>query len=276
MNDFKFVSEKYSIKNTQDYRLSIQVNPDGFSLLILDKEGNIITIIHRQTGSVTNTRHLFKQEEELIKFRELSFRSSSLLINSSKVSLAPPEIDVDADMLMHIQFGSLRKNKLERKATKDKQINYCFVIDQDLNNLFSDFRNHPVIEHLTGSFLDYIFSVHKHDKNACYIYTSPSICHFARLDKTTLQYYNLYRVRNDEEFLYHFVNTLDKLQLESDSEEVYYSGHIVKTDEIWKIMSGYHKNIITLPNEFDFELAGDMNENYFSYLFKTISENYQW
>lgn len=274
MNDFKFVSEKYSIQNTQNYRLSIQVNPDGFSLLLVDNEENIISIIHRQTGSVNNTQKLFKQEEELIKYRELSFHSFTLLINSNRISLAPAEINMDSDILMNIDFGSFEKDAIRHRKFQDKQLNYYFEINQDFQNFLSDFRNNPVPEHLSGFFMDYIFLHYHGEGDACYIYTTPRILHFAQINQDKLLHYNVYTGRNDDELLYHFVNTLHKLQIKTGTD-VFYSGHIVKTDEIWKIMLRYHKNLKTLPNEFDFELAGNINENYFSYLLRSSGENNQ-
>jgi len=112
------------------------------------------------------------------------------------------------------------------------------------------------------------------ENDACYIYTTPGILHFAQIDQNKLLYYNIYTGRNDNELLYHLVNTLQKLEIKTGTD-VFYSGHIVKTDEIWKVMSRYHKNLKILPNEFDFELAGNVNENYFSYLLRSLSENNQ-
>ena len=274
MNDFKFVSEKYSIQNTENYRLSIQVNPDGFSLLMLDDEEKVITIIHRQTGSVKNTQKLFKQEEDFIKFRELSFRSFSLLINSNRVSLAPAEIEMDPGLLMNLEFDSVVKDGIRKREIQDKKLSYHFEIDNDLNSLLSDFRNSPKPEHLCGFFIDYIFSFHNSEDDSCYIYSTPCILHIARIEHNKLHKYNAYNGTNDEELLYHFVNTLHKLHIKNNTN-VFYSGHIVKADEFWKVMERYHKNIEILPNEFDFELAGNINENYFSYLLRSLSENNQ-
>ncbi len=274
MNDFKFVSEKYSIQNTENYRLSIQINPDGFSLLMLDEEGKVITIIHRQTGSVKNTQKLFKQEEDFIKYRELSFRSFSLLINSNRVSLAPSEMEINPELLMDIEFNSVKKDGIRKREVQDKNFSFHFEIDNDINSLLSDFRNNPKPEHLSGFFIDYIFSVHSNEEDAYYVYSTPCLLNIARIKQNKLLYYNVYTGGNDEELLYHFVNTLHKLHIKNNTN-VFYSGHIVKTDEIWKVMERYHKNIKILPNEFDFELAGNINENYFNYLLRSLSENNQ-
>ena len=55
MNDFKFVAEKFDIQNTLQYRLSIQVNKDGFSVLICDEASKLLQLQHFQTGSINDS-----------------------------------------------------------------------------------------------------------------------------------------------------------------------------------------------------------------------------
>jgi hypothetical protein len=47
MNDFKYVSEDYNLNHTKNYRLSIQLNRDGFSVLIASEEKKILKIYHK-------------------------------------------------------------------------------------------------------------------------------------------------------------------------------------------------------------------------------------
>ncbi len=277
MNDFKFVSEKYSIQNTKNYRLSIQVNPDGFSVLAVNREGNILKIIHRKTGSITATQKVFKTEEDIIKLRELSFLSCILLVNSSKVILCPSEelFGLKPHILTNLEFENFNGSSTEKRDLKEKNISYNFVIDPELQNFFSSFHNEPRVNHLAGEFLGYIFARPEQDDISCYIYTTPGIMHLAIVKEGELEYYNVYSGKNNDELLYHLMNTLRILKIDNNCG-IYYSGHIVKTDDIWKILVRYRKDIRILPNEFNFELAGTINENYFTYLLKSTGEDYQW
>jgi hypothetical protein len=270
MNDFKFVSEKYSIHKTKNYRLSIQVNPDGLSLLVLDRDNKVLKIIHRFTRTIEGARKLFRSEEELIKLRELSFASCKILINSPTISLFPEQelTEVSEEGMMQIEFEKPEKPQFKTRKLADERISYSFY-PEDLMGFHSDFRNNPGLYHVSGLFLDYVCEKAESNKDATFIYTSPGIIHIAYLSGKELKYFNVYRGKNDEELLYHLINTCHRLNIREESP-VYYSGHIVKSDEKYTVMSRYFKNISFLPNEFDFELAGNINENYFSYLLRSI------
>ena len=117
MNDFKFVSEEYSKNNTHKYRLSIQINPDGFSVLMIGEENTILQIIHTQTNAIENTRKLFRSEENLINLRELTFKSFDLFIFPT-----------------FFRYSSLLKKQFYRLCKHTQTSNYSYTMLATVRN----------------------------------------------------------------------------------------------------------------------------------------------
>jgi hypothetical protein len=274
MNDFKFVSEEYSIHNSKNYSLSIQLNKDGFSVLVSGEGNKILTIIHRQTGSLENTRKVFKNEEDYIKLRELSFKSFSILINTNQVSIYPGENITSAgpENLFKLEFEDQTGSYLKTSELESFKGITVFRISHEIDEFINSFRNDPEIRHLTSQFLNYISLRKPENKNSVFIYTCPGIIHLAYLFFDDLKFYNSFSGKNNDELLYHLMNSLRQLNLPPDSG-IFYSGHLRQNDHSWKILNKYLPELKILPNEFNFELAWDVNENYFSYLLNELGAN---
>ena len=92
MNDFKYVSENYNINKTIAYRLSIQLNPDGFSVLIADVHKNILFLFHRQTEDFTESLTELRENMDLIPLANLRFARVNILVNTPEFILIPSEL----------------------------------------------------------------------------------------------------------------------------------------------------------------------------------------
>jgi len=274
MNDFKFVSEEYSIHNSKNYRLSIQLNKDGFSVLIKSDKNKILSIIHRQTGSLENTRKAFKYEEDFINLRELSFQSFTILLNTSLATVLPEEITAIHDKvdIFRMEFDVEKQSLIKSKKIDALGSTVVFNIPEDIEKFISSFYNKPVIDHISSEFLKYILKTPVESKYNFFIYTSPGILHLALLFYGELKFHNSFNCKNNDEMLYHLMNSIRQLKI-SSSTHFYYSGHLKDNDNSWKILLKYLPKLKQLPNEFSFELAWDVNENYFSYLLNSTGEN---
>ena len=78
MNDFKYVSENYNLNKTIAYRLSIQLNPDGFSVLIADVHKNILFLFHRKSESLARSLTELRENMDLYPRYQPSLRQICL------------------------------------------------------------------------------------------------------------------------------------------------------------------------------------------------------
>jgi len=276
MNDFKFVSERYSIHNTTDYRLSIQVNPDGFSVLVTGENNTVLKIIHLQTGSIEKTKAVFRTEEDFIKLRELSFKSSSIIINTNRVTLIPDEFrdfDNHADFFK-IEFDLPHESSLKTVNIPELNVSAVFEVPSNYADLISGFRNNPRVTHFAKDFLNYLKKKKSTDPQSFSIYTSPGLLHTALTEYGGFKFYNSFACRNEDELLYHLMHVIRKLHLNSKTN-FYYSGHLAKDNATWIQLMKFIPEIQLLPNELSFELAWNINENYFSFLLNNTGANNQ-
>jgi hypothetical protein len=266
MNDFKFVSEEYSIQNSKNYRLSIQLNPDGFSVLVTNEDRKVLKILHQQTGSLQNTRQLFKNREDLVKLRELSFKSVLILLNNEKISLIPDNEDYKDKRwnFYYLDFEKTGESKILNSRVEGSGISCSFEIDHELHSLIRGFRNKPSIKHISTSLIARILSGSKEGMTAM-IYSSPGLLHIAVGDKGSLEFYNAFKWETEEEMLFHLMNVLRKFTVNELSVE--YFGHLKKNGSSFKLLKKYIPKLQILPNVFSFEIAWDVNENYFGFLY---------
>jgi hypothetical protein len=273
MNDFKFVSEEYSIQNSKNYRLSIQLNPDGFSVLVVNEEHKVLKILHVQSGSYNESIKLFKSKEDLIELRELSFKSVQILLNNERVSLLPNHVEYQSNLknYFYIDFEKEKESRVLNKVIDNSEISCLFEIDEILNSFILGFRNNPSVNHICPSILSGLLS-ENNEKNIARIYTSPGLIHIGITNLGKLEFYNVFKWTTEEEMLFHLMNTLRKFNMEDLSVE--YSGHIKKNGSAIKLLKKYIPGIHLLPNVFSFEIAWDINENYFSHLYPVQIANY--
>lgn len=276
MNDLKFVSEEYSIHNTKNYRLSIQINPDGFSVLMLSGEKKPVKLLHIQTDSIENTFKLFKKEEYLIELRELSFRSVSLFINNEKVGLIPgyEEYSERIENYFNIDFGKSTGSSLRMLPLENQDIICSFGISKQMEEFISSFRNNPRVKHICADIIYKNLDQGK-SSNRPYLlcYSTPGLLHMSLVNSGNLEFYNAYTWNTEDEMLFHLINTLRKLVY--DEILIEYGGHLRKTGNTMNLMKKYLPGMTISPNVFSFGIAWDVHENYFTYLHQTSHENYQ-
>lgn len=273
MNDFKFVSEEYSIKKSENYRLSIQLNPDGFSVLVTNEVRKVLKILHIQTGSFENSHRLLKTREDLIKLRELSFKSVLILLNNERVSLVPDIEDYKNKRwnYFYSDFIKINDSRIISTPIKNYGISCNFEVDSVIHGLVSSFRNKPSVKHISTYILENNLSCSK-NKKCARIYSSPGLIHISLAENQNLEFYNVFTWATEEEMLFHLMNVLRKFSL--DEVTVEYSGHIKKNGNSLKLLKKYIPKLIILPNAFSFEIAWDVYENYFGYLYpETIADN---
>ncbi|MGC9343210.1 MAG: DUF3822 family protein [Bacteroidales bacterium] len=273
MNDFKFVSEEYSIHKSKNYRLSIQLNPDGFSVLVVNEERKVLKILHVQSGSYEESFKLFKSKEELIKLRELSFKFVQILLNNERVSLVPNHDDYHANFkkYFYIDFVKQKESRVLNRVIDNSDISCVYEIDETLDTIIQGFRNNPSVRHIGPDILSGLLS-ENNEKNIARVYTSPGLIHLGIASAGKMEFYNVFKWTTEEEMLFYLMNTLRKYNIEDLFVE--YSGHIKKNGSAIKLLKKYIPGIHILPNVFSFEIAWDINENYFSYLYPNKIANY--
>jgi len=265
MNDFRFVSDRYSTHQTQNYRLSIQFNPDGFSVLI-DQDGSYLKILHRQSGSQDESIALFKQEEELIQLRKLNFKSRILLFNDNRAMMIPAELDDETRIkeIFAIEFSSVNNHELKKQQIPGTEISLLFSLNPAESGFAASFAGTIHTSHLI---LPLISQSLEHDEPAICIYSSAGLVHLCRTKRGMPEFQNSFSCANDDEILYHIMNSLRAGNFLME-DPIFYAGHFDKKGTHINLLKKYLPGLSQMKNPFSFELAWPSAEHYFHYLQK--------
>ncbi len=272
MNDFKFADDtKYNIQNALDYRVSIQLNLDGFSFLMTDSECHVLKIQHLNTGSIEESIEIFRQDNSLDELTRISFNKLEILINTNQFTLIPEALfnEKDKKFLLSHSIQLNEGDSIESASIKDLKSHAIYSLNTKLQDFIQLFKNSPRISHLSSVILPY--ALKKTDGNGMSLYTAGKMLHICDYSNNELQFYNVFPYNDSKELLFHILNTTKKLNIETGSKNIYYSGDINSESENYRSIVNYIPDLQVFPNEFSFEIAGDLNENYFSTLLASLN-----
>ena len=263
MNDFKFVSERYDVKNTSKYRLSIQVNKDGFSVLIKDEKREVLQLWHIPGQNIENSVQQLYEHEELDSIRRLNFATNQIILNTSGYSLLPEELFEEKKE----RFILENSVQLEEKDV----VNYDFIpeinarvlykIDSHHQSFIKLFKNNPRVKHISTSLLK-AFSP-SGEETSCYsIYDAGENIHLLAFKDNQLVFINSFSVKDINEIVYYCLSSFKKLNLPSPVK-VYYSGQLSPDEKAFLHLKKYFPGMEIMQNPLPFEIAGRFNESYF-------------
>ncbi len=270
MNDFKYVSEQYDLNKTIAYRLSIQLNPDGFSVLIADIHKNIMFLLHRQSETNAESITELKENTDLFPITKLRFNKAVILINTPEFTLVPQELYTEDLKELYFKYNHPLK---DYETVLDCQLEIhkavlLFKLDEKFISLIKSFHNSPAVVHSSVPYLEYIHSSPS-EGDILYIHQTGPLLSLSALRNNRLLLHNLIDVGEDNDVIYFTVNTLKQLEMSREKTEIIYSGTLNRNSKAIEVLSRYVDGIRPLKNEFPFELAGNLNENYFINLLKS-------
>ncbi len=271
MNDLKFISDKYNLQEAENYSMSIQLNPDGFSVLITGESGNPLKIIHRNTEEYTEIISLLKNDDDLREVPAFTFKDSVIVLVNTLGSLIPVEFSqVNYRRLLYSIDHQITDNQYII-VSPESFFGYSlsFSLTEPQKEIVGNFKNSPRLVHISQPFLE-LLNVRISADPVMFLYTFGNILLLSVLRENTLLFHNMVSISGGNDIVYHTMNCYRNIFDEKDSLKVIYSGDLLKESEYLQILGRYLGEIDFFPNLLGFELAGDINENYFIHLQQSV------
>jgi Protein of unknown function (DUF3822) len=266
MNYFKYVSEEYNLNHTKNYRLSIQLNQDGFSVLIATDEKKILKIYHKNLQNQIGIAEELKENPFLNEITKLSYKKVKIILNTRTFTLIPNEF---FDPNTSVAFFMLEQNISESKAILSNLLNsdnIKLLFDSSaFSSLIRLFLNSPEIVHVYEPQIRYI-KEKLSPANAIILYQAGKILHILNFIQGKLYSCNAFETNTKNDTLYYSYAFLKEIFNKHGKIELFYSGMLHESDlrstQLKHFISEFH----CLPNEMPFEMAGFEFENYFTNL----------
>ncbi len=265
MDDLKFVSEEYNIKNTENYRASIQLNQDGFSVFIADKNKEILKIIHRNSPDVNSTLFMLKEDESLFEIVNLSFDKIEIILNTRDFTLIPQEYYKEEDILLYqtYNFPLESDDNLRTDFLNEHKIVCVYKIGREQQRIIDFFKNSPSVSHITGHYFSYIRNNYK-AVQAVFAYNAGGNLLLSVFDNENIVFHNCYNVSYPEDSVYFILGIYKKFRLDTRIIQLFLSGFTPELQsDLHSLVGKYIQNIGEIASKLPFELAGNYNETYF-------------
>jgi hypothetical protein len=254
------------LHNAGNYRLSIQINPDGFSFLITDDACGIHKLNHNATGSYAGTFLALKEDVEFLPLTGINFKQVKLILNTHRSTLIPQNLfDVELqDFIFSLNHPVSGTGKLFNNLIPEFQITILYEVEAELLKILGLFKNHPEISHSSCPYLTYLKSKFPNPEGI-FVNIAGGLLTLTQFDQEALLYHNIIPISGETDIIYHILNACRQFS-ENSCNQIFLSGTTTENSESMRQINKYIPHIVHLRNELPFELAWDLNENYFTNL----------
>lgn len=247
MTSLELFDETLDINSTENYELSVQAGPDGFSFCLLDTLRNKYVLLRsfepdesKYFNSV-NIRELISKDDFLTK----EFRKVRLIMPSPKFTLVPSAL-----------FDPARKDEfftLNHRMEEGRNILLNKVEEPDAYIVFSVFKNmqevleeyfpsvHPLI-HLQSLFCHIASSGKSATGNNINLHVERDYFNLIIFRGDQLKFCNTFNYRSVSDIMYFVFNVFTKLGVKQD-ETINISGIKPRNDEMTASLRDYVSNV---------------------------------
>ncbi len=240
MNDFKYVSDHYNINKTIAYRLSIQLNPDGFSVLIADIHKNILFLLHRQSEDFAGNLSEFRENADLLPVMNLRFAMSVVLVNTPEITLVPDELYSEDLRDLYFSYNHPMKiydQVMDCQVPLHKAV-LLFKLDEKTISLIKLFHNSPSVMHSSVPYLEYIHSCCP-CREGLFIHHTGMLLSVTAFRDQKLALHTIIRAADENDVVYHTLNTLTKTGMDRKNLGLYCSGTLGERSPAVRHLAGY-------------------------------------
>ncbi len=270
MNDFKYVSDQYDINKANEYRLSIQLNPDGFSVLTANHHKDILFLFYRKTLSFKESLTELRENTVLLPVTSMKYARARILVNTPEFTLVPEDLYSSDLKELYYRYNHPLKDYEQILSARFETQNsiLLYKLDEEYISLIKSFHNSPEIIHSSIPYIDYIHD-YQCGENEVFIHQAGHLLSVTTFTNGSLLLHNIHQIDSDNDVVYHTLNTIRQINVNRGMARILYSGTLDEGGYAMKTLLRYVKEILPLKNEFPFELAGDLKENYFINLLKS-------
>jgi hypothetical protein len=254
--------ETLDINSTENYELSVQASPDGFSFCLLDTIRNKFVLIRSFEPEDNKYFNADKIKELLSKddFLTKHYKKINIVMPSPKFTLIPAPLFDPGKKDEYFTFNHIKEegNMIIVNKINDPDTYLVFSISKTIYDLLNGFYPgvHPY--HQLKPLFDHISHIRKSvNGNYIQIHVEREFFNLIIFNNNLLKFCNSFNYRNLNDILYFVLNAFKKLDIKQE-ETIYFSGLTEKYDDLSSNFSMYIRNI---------KFAGPSGNFTFSYVF---------
>ena len=247
------------ISNTisQDIRLkghqSIRFAPDGFSVLVSDASFRPVYLRQYSFDSSVRGDLLPAECGRILEESGLqSFEGESVLImDSLAVTVIPDQFfhESHCRSLLEKACTLSESDEVYHRFIKNRNFHLAFTVSKELEKLESRFNGNVKILHASECLLSLADQVRSSDHQRGVVVTDiqPFTMDILVIQEDQVRLLNRYSLKDPSDFIYHVLNTMNRMGLDRESIPVYLSGIVHEEHELYGLLGKYIRNVKNTP-----------------------------
>ena len=273
INVIKKYDESLKKAHSEEYKLSIQLSPDGFSFSIFNSlNSKFLSIESVETDFSLSKSSFIDDFTNFVKNHEwlsLKFSEVQILYEGAKATLVPTALfnNADKDTLAMFNF-EVEKNEVVQTdflKTTDAHLIYTLPLNlhSQLKNLFPDCS---LVSH-SSVLIEILMILNKNHPSGkgMFVNVRKNYIDILLTKGKQLLLFNSFKYTSKEDFIYYIIYVIEQLNLNPEEVDLKFSGIIDKESTLYDIAWKYVRNI-------HFQ---DLSRAYtYSYIFNDVPGHY--
>lgn len=254
MQVHSIISNTISEEVLQSGHLSIRFRTDGFSLLLEDSNYKPVILNHfSREPHLSLAGHIQACEEWLNTHTLLDqFKGeTTIVVESQAATLVPKKLFAKEHQSYYLeQTNAIAANEtVRRRKIKNRPFVLLFAVNKLIMEFAEGFRSKVRITHPAECLLSAADQVDAsvHQRGFLLIETQEHMLEILAIQNDDLLLSNRYKIKNQDEIIYHTINTLKQLDLDLKNIPVYLSGRHKPGHETMLLLGKYIKKVEALP-----------------------------
>jgi len=250
MENFSHFDSAFNVNKTSTYHITIQFCPDGYAYCIKDTIRKQYVAVKNDDFSESSRTSYVDKIKDVIKsdaYLNKSYKSVDLIFRSEKFTLVPGELFNKSFLKSYFKFNLNYKDdeEIHFNRLKEADAYNLFAIPANITtflvNKFPEVKFYqqgtPIIENLILKTKE-----SKSDSPTVFINVFKDSLDFISVSKGKLLFYNIFKYRTPEDFLYFILNNLKCLGYEANKTEFILAGDIDENSELYLKTYKYFAN----------------------------------
>jgi hypothetical protein len=247
--------------------LSIQINLNGLSFCILNKETNSIEFLNTITFANKLTpndilNHLKAELSSNTAFSE-DFDAVTVIHQNELATLVPKTLYNEKNKADYLKFNSkiLRTDFItEDEIDVNESVN-VYVPYVNINNYIFETFGAFVYKHSSTVLINTILQNEKEaEDSVVYINSNKTTVEILVVNKGQLQLFNVFEYHSREDFIYYILFVYEQLKLDVETTPIKLSGSVDKDDKLYSILYTYVRHIDFIDTDFDYKISESIND----------------
>jgi hypothetical protein len=260
---------------SEQYELSIQFAPDGFSFCIFHPKVNkylsIETINFAKTNSYTGIEQIFEQHAKTNEWVLLNYLRTKIYYENEFSTLIPASLYNEKEKHLYATFNYSIPDGHVCKSDFIKSMD-AFLVYTISENLLKKFQQLFPANDLFSSSTNLLESLILQYKNAgpdkkMFVNVRSTFIDIVVLEENKVQFFNSFQYHTSDDFIYFIIFVIEQLSLNPETIELIFSGMINKNSSLLENVYQYVRNI-------HFQKIPSVHK--YSYIFTEVPAHYYY